>query len=157
SIRAFAQEKLEASSPAFDRHTAYYLGVATAWAERAAEFNDAECLRRLELEVENLLTVHRRARAPDARAGDAARAMLALHPVVSSRGPSDVQLALLDATVDASTDTGALLGRILIARSKARMLLGALEGSRADAERALAIGRREGDGWIEGKALGVLG
>jgi tetratricopeptide (TPR) repeat protein len=163
SIRAFAEEKLEASGlapAALRRHARYYVGEADAHAFGVCERDDVDGLHHLAVERENLLAVHRRAVVDMSPGGrrDAFRAMLALDPILRERGPHDVHLALLNETLEGpAPEDPALLGRVALARAARQCLVQGLQAAaHADAQRALQIGRAEGDAWLEAGAQNAL-
>ncbi len=160
SVQAYAAERLRDEGlveDAEDRHGEYFLTAAEAWAEAADGPDGAACVRRLAVETENLLAVHRR--FAERRPAWSARAAIALHPVLGRRGPWPAYLDLLDGAVSAGRAVGdpVLLGRALRCRGEVRRRAGPLDTARADLEEAVALGRAAGDLVLEGESLRLLG
>jgi predicted ATPase/Tfp pilus assembly protein PilF len=72
------------SDAAAARHEAHYLSVATVWDAKRRTADDVEARGRLELDLENILAAHERARA-GGRTLEAARMLLSLSPGVTHR------------------------------------------------------------------------
>ncbi len=121
-VRELGAEKLveradvEAGAAA---HAAHYLAVGEAAAGDWERTGTAPALDRIQDDLENLLAVGERAldgapgRPPARRPPrGAARALLIIDPVLSTRGPFGIHLELLDRALDAARATGAdpLLG-----------------------------------------------
>jgi len=162
SIREFSREKLEESGDldaTLERHAAYYLALGARGVE--ADRGEPRAVQKLTLEFDNLLAVHRRALggASVAHHRAALRAMDALDAVLWARGPGDLLLSLLEATLarEAPPSCALLVGRIRVRRAAVRVMQRQLPDARADAESALSIARGSGDALLEGRALNILG
>ena len=157
SIRAFAQQQLQERGEveaAEQSHSAYYLQLGdqlSAGIDQRGGLDDFRCLA---AEVDNLLAVvRRRAGHPD----EVVRAVLALSPVLESRGPYPLYVRLLDQAVTAAEAVGpAMLARLLIERAKVYRVSAEMEAARSDLGRALQITRESGD-MAEVEALNTLG
>lgn len=140
------------------RHTRYYLREAEKWAERTSGSRALELLRLLRLELDNLTAIIRRSELKEPEL--AARAALAVEPMLATRGPLDMAIALLDTAVDAAERAGRkeLLVRALLAREHARTEAGRSRDREAqiNLERALAIARAMASPELEGLALMAL-
>ncbi len=166
-VREFAAEKLAERGEretARASHAAYYLGAAEADAERFARTGVLDALHRVAGDLENLLAVVEHAldgAAPDRpRAERALRALLALDPVLTARGPFDAQLALLDRALLASAACSvdpSLEARALAARGRARQLCGREQEGLADLSRARAQAASLGSVEIQAGILTDLG
>jgi predicted ATPase/Tfp pilus assembly protein PilF len=132
-VRELAAEKLgemgEAAA-AGDRHAAHYLAAGAAWAASYERTGAVDALDRIGDELENLLAVVDRAlAAPPSRAAaeQALAALLAVDPVLGTRGPFGIHLELYDRALDAARASGAdplLEARALAARGRARSVRG---------------------------------
>lgn len=152
SIREFARDKLAQTGDAGAAeaaHAAFYASFgrreAEAFARRGAPI-DA-----LAAERDNLLAVLDRALAREDDEA-ATRAVLALGPVLSTRGPARLHLELLE-RVTARIDGDA---ELLHARGLAKRTVGDLDGAEADLLEALETAT---EGWLYAclrKDLGVL-
>jgi len=158
SIREYAAEKLDASGvriEALARHCAHYLDQGEAWATGLSGPDVAGCLARLRLEADNLLAVHRRAidDAPDV----SARAALALDALLSTRGPFEAQLELLETAVAvAPPNDAALTARVLLARGQAWRARGDRTRGRDDLDRAREHAGRAADAVLEATVLAAI-
>jgi len=149
SIRAYAWEKLEHREAALDRHARHYLDAGTSWAQGVASHGGVDRLRMLIVERENVASILSRAQDVNQRL----RCVLALEPVLASRGPYDAWVEMLDAALsDESSDVG-LRARALIVRARARMPRGRLAESASDLDEASRIGRETNDAYVQGRAL----
>ncbi len=157
SIREYAAEKLDASEMrpgAERRHTMWALRAAEHWAEGADGPEAADCLRRLAVERDNVVAVHRR--EADRSPVVAIRAALAIDRLLRLRGPLDLQIELLDRAVGSGDDVPDLLrARALLARAAARAVRGARADAEVDLDRALAL--CGGDGEVRADVLRSLG
>ncbi|WP_437956088.1 tetratricopeptide repeat protein [Sorangium sp. So ce119] len=162
-VRELAAEKLAergGREGAAERHAAFYLADGEAAAADFERRGALDALNRVADDLEELLAVAEGAlasaaagaeggRAPDddARAGARAaaeralRALCAVEPVLSTRGPFGAQLEPLDRALAAAEALAAdplVVARALAARGRARRLRGQAEAARADLERARA-------------------
>lgn len=156
SIREYAAQKLEEAGEAEAtraRHADYFLRVGTAWAGDAGTDRWRASRKRLTTELENVLAAHRHSVAVSPR--DALRAALVLDAVLAQRGPMQLHLAILDASLAAAAD--AELPRewsaVQVRRGRARLMAGAWDEARADLDGALAAARENGDPFVEALAL----
>lgn len=152
SVRDFAWRELERlGDPASTsrRHAAFYAGMAPAI---DGDVGPAE-LRRLAREADNLLAAHRN--CLEAEPALAARAVLAINPLVALRGPPTSEAGLLDAAVEAARRASdrLLTARTLRARAVVRNRHGRGEEALADLRDALSLAHGapmlEGHVWIE--------
>jgi predicted ATPase len=164
SVREYALGKLRETggeSRALDRHCEYFAKVGAEWG-RAASLGDAiEPRQRLTIELENLLAAHRHALSGSPMRANAAFMLLrGLTELLKHRGPLELCLSLLDATlaepVASRADQG-LVGGALCNRAYAKQFApGANEAKVADLTRALEIARATGDAKLELGCLGVF-
>lgn len=160
TVRELAAEKLATSADVETtrtRHARHYLKTGTSW-EAETWHGGVESPRRLALDLENLLAVHRRARA--ARSTDALQAAIALFPIFATRGPFDAFLALLDPAADELLLEDAppdLRARYLIVRGRARQITGRRADSGADYAAALREARKTSDAVLTARALVYVG
>lgn len=152
SIREFAKEKLGETGdrdPAAAAHRAFFLSFGRAQTEAFARHGAA--IDELAAERDNLLAVLER--ALDEHDDEAATAaVLALGPVLSTRGPARFHLELLE-RVTGRVDGDA---ELLHARGLAKRTIGDLDGAEADLLEALETAT---GGWLYAclrKDLGVL-
>ena len=161
NIRQYAQEKLDADKPKADatkvRHTAYYLRVGGEWADGVDTHGGLEKLRRLALERDNLVTVFHRAKAA-ATPASAVGSLLALDPVLSTRGPFGVHLQWLDEAIASAANLDpSMRALILEARGRARRVRGRMTEALEDFEAAAAIARDASDPGREARILAQAG
>lgn len=147
-----------------NRHTTYFLGRGRELAERVDTHGGVERRRQLELEAENLLAVVRDALASSPPTGlsmtRALEGLLALEPVLSTRGPFGIHLSLLDAALapeEANAINPRLRARVLESRGRARRARGMLAESLADLEAALALAEADDDRALEGRVRANIG
>ncbi len=147
-----------------NRHAAHYLSVCSKWAEGVDGHGGLTLRRKLELETDNLVAAVRRALASDpqnlASITTALRGALALEPVLTTRGPHELFLDLLDRALEPADIVGvgyALRARAYEARGRARRARHELSGSLADLESALSCARRAKDKLLEARALANIG
>jgi predicted ATPase len=163
SIHDYAAEKLEASGEATAaraRHASYYLGVGLNWQEGVDRHGGVARLRRLAQELENLGAVYRWSVGEGGSPTQALQALVALDPVLSTRGPFDSHLAWLDAALDlvARAQGDPLLhAQGLEARGRARQARGQMADARRDYEEALSLVRAKASCALEARACGGKG
>ena len=163
AVRDFARTKLESLGLAEDtaaRHRAHYVAWAAPLAERVASYGDASALRSLASETDQLLAALRDAllRSP----AHAIRALLALDPVLGTRGPFGDHLQLVDRALAGARSApveadGVLVARLRQSRGRVLVRVGRHDEARADLEQAVDCARREGDREWELAALLDLG
>lgn len=162
-VRTYGEEKLAeagGSDAARARHSAYFVAAGTQWAGRVERADGPEHLRRLAIELPNLLAVHRRALAADppgrAALSDAIAATLALEHVFYMRGPTAPCLAMLDQVFEEVLDgvDPRLVALALKARARALRDLGHTHESLEALERALELARQTADASVEARVLG---
>ncbi|WP_437525051.1 tetratricopeptide repeat protein [Sorangium sp. So ce726] len=151
-VRELAAEKLAERGEreaALERHAAFYLAAGEAAAADFERRGGLDALNRIAGDLEELLAVAERALALAAapRAGSEAvaeralRALCAIEPVLSTRGPFGAQLELLDRALAAAEALAAdprVMARALAARGRARRLRGQADAALEDLERARA-------------------
>ncbi len=160
SVRAYALERLaemNLEAATLDRHAEHYARAGAAWT-RAAATGDATARRYLAFELENLRAAHRhslqRAEARTPGAANAAFTLLeAMAEVLRTRGPLDLLLSLLEATLAPAMVAQAdpsLVGQALRDRATARHFApDTAEAKRADLTRALEIAAQTHDVALE--------
>ena len=166
-VREFAEARLgsEAQRETLaNRHAAHYLATCGAWAESVDGHGGLTLRRRLELESDNMLAVVRRALMADpqtlASISTAIRGVLALEPVLTTRGPYDLFLDLLDRSLEPADVVGvpyALRAKAYEARGRMKRARHQLAASLADLEAALACSRKARDKLLEARALANIG
>ncbi len=153
SIREYASTRLGetgGSAALVARHAEYYLALARGLHETASR-GDAEALRRLTLERENLLAVcdHALASWPPTQESvhRALEALVVLEPDIASRGPVGITLPRLDRALEQSatiSDNSMLRAEALAVRGRARLETGELAAARQDLELAREYFKRFG-------------
>lgn len=166
-VREFAAEKLAAlgeRAPAEERHAAHYLAAGEAAALEIDRSGAIDALNRLADDAENLLAVATGsldpARISRGSVERAARALSAVDPVLSTRGPFGAHLDLLDRALAAGERLGMdplLEAGTLAARGRARRLRGLGDAGLADLEQARARARDLGATRLEAGILVDLG
>ncbi|MDC3962948.1 AAA family ATPase [Polyangium jinanense] len=159
SVAQYAGERLDElglRDATARRHAAYYVTRGEAWAAASFSADWKHARAELALDQENLLAVVEAALAPGAAreesVTDAARALLALEPLLILRASLPWHLGLLDGVIAEATRAdvpGALLARLLAARATAGRRSGRMTESLRDLERGLSIAQKLGDPWVE--------
>jgi predicted ATPase/tetratricopeptide (TPR) repeat protein len=146
------------------RHAAWVLARCGALKENVDGHGGLLARRELEREQDNLLAVVRRALSEDAATlaniTQALMALVALEPVMTTRGPHELFARLLDRTVDVAGPAGvtsSLLARTLELRARVRRARGQLAASKEDLTAALVLARASKDRLLEARALANLG
>lgn len=146
------------------RHAGWVLGHCGALKENVDGHGGLLARRELELEQDNLLAVVRRALQDETKnltnITNALMALVALEPVMTTRGPHELFARLLDRTVDAAEPAGvtpALVARALELRARVRRARGQLSSSKEDLTQALVLARVSRDRLLEARALANLG
>ncbi len=158
TIRDYAAEKLEEvdGGPARQRHQHWYLKLGERLATEAVGPQGPARLRELAREEGNLIAVHQAALGIDA--DSAARAALALEPLLSTRGPWESLHRLTDVAVQSSAGgSPAMAAKALCARGNAVRQQGRMDEARADFTAALKLARDGNSPHAEGYALALLG
>lgn len=129
-VRVFAQQKLEESGlrdASLERHTRFFVESAESWAAELGRGATVQARRRLVVERDNLLAIVERVMAmrpvTASSAEPALRVLLALAPVLLTRGPLPLYVKLLDPAVESMRGSGAdpkLLARALALRGELR-------------------------------------
>jgi predicted ATPase/class 3 adenylate cyclase len=153
SIREYASARLGETgggAALVARHAEYYLALARGLHETASR-GDAEALRRLSLERENLLAVCDRALAawPPTQESvyRALEALVVLEPDIASRGPVGITLPRMDRALEQAatiSDESMLRAEALAVRGRARLETGQLSAARQDLEAARECFQRMG-------------
>jgi predicted ATPase len=166
-VREFAEARLgsdTARDALANRHATHYLKVCGGWAEGVDGHGGLTLRRNLELETENLTAAVRRALAADpqtlASITTALRGALALEPVLTTRGPHELFLDILNRALEPAEVVGvpfALRARALEARGRARRARHELAASLEDLDEALACARRAKDKLLEARAIANIG
>jgi tetratricopeptide (TPR) repeat protein len=167
SIRKFAATKLETTPNRAEtllRHAEYYLELAAPWAQMINTHGGVERLRHLSMEQGNLVAVCRQAleESPSVEsAGRAMRALLILDPVLSTRGPYGVQMALTQMVLDHAEKVESadpvMKANIHKARGRAARARGQLAEAGTSFQCALQLARDHDDGQLQGEIVGYLG
>jgi len=160
-VRDFARARLDElglTSEIQDRHARLFVSMCEPLSQRVAARGDVSALRAIAAETDELLAAFDHACKSDLPL--ALGALLALDPVLTTRGPFGkhremLDLALTEAervSVDAT-----VLSRARQARGRVLMRLGQHEGARKDLELAVEEARRAGHPDGEASALLDLG
>ncbi len=166
SIREYAGAKLASAGAASDRHAAYFVHHAEALQRRVDGPGIALALEHFDEERDNLLAAADRCldRAttprdpgapPSGWLASGLRLLIALAPIVVTKGPISVFLGRLERALDhadAPLVPGALRARALLARAelRARQRRSAVS---SDLDLALSLARVEGAREVEARAL----
>lgn len=146
------------------RHATWVLARCGSLRENVDSHGGLLARRELEAEQDNLLAVVRRALADEQPSltslTGALMALVALEPVMTTRGPHDLFARLLDRTVDRAEPAGVasgLVARVLELRARVRRARGQLQASKEDLSLALAQARKARDRLLEARTLANLG
>ncbi|MBL8714880.1 MAG: tetratricopeptide repeat protein [Myxococcales bacterium] len=153
AVRAFADEQLQGEErrAVEARFVAHYAARGARLAAQVPRHGGLRALSEIAVEQANLEAALDRAGSLT----DALTALLALEPVLSTRGPYGRWMALLDRTLeDRRPAPPGLRGRALVARGRARTARGLLAECLVDLEEAIALAHQEGDVELEGRAVG---
>ena len=166
TIRDFAREKLRTGGTrkqARARHADHYLEIGNRLRRTVGEEKES-AWKRLDLELGNLLAVHQRALGrkflTQTHLIQSIEAALAMHPVLSRRGPLERYLLLLDSSIDGLSQGQVELGleiEIRMARGQTRRTRGMLSAAKEDINRALELAAVAQDTAAEGRARTELG
>lgn len=167
SVRAYAAEKLVSGgqhAETLERHADYYLERAQQWVEGIDRLGGIQVLLRLTAEMENLLAVSHRAQKVEPATADsgarALRAVLAMEPLLSLRGPLLPLLRMIDGALEYADGTGAsplLRIQALHARGRVRQTQGKPDGAEADYREAHRLADAHGESRLAGRILRDLG
>lgn len=167
SVRDFSKLQLDASGELQrlqHRHARYFLGLGKLLASGVDGHGGLALRRRLERETENLLGVVQVYLAQNplrlSEFAAAAEIVLALEPVLTTRGPSSLHQSLLDRVLQPATTLGiapSLHARVLESRARLRRAHGQMELSLQDLERAVAITTSSRDPLLDGRLRANLG
>jgi predicted ATPase/tetratricopeptide (TPR) repeat protein len=161
SVRDFARARLEdlgIADEIHDRHARYFVSMSEPLSERVAARGDVSALRALAAETDELLAAfdHTIVRSVPV----ALSALLALDPVLTTRGPFGKHRDMLDLAMTSAERQGVggrVLARVRQARGRVLLRLGQNNGARIDLELALEEARRAGLPDAEASALLDLG
>ncbi|HZF50263.1 MAG TPA: tetratricopeptide repeat protein [Polyangiaceae bacterium] len=165
SIRDYAESRLDEQGGARAvhlRHAAHFLEVGRRLSDGVEGPDGASLVRRLGLDRENLIAVHRRLLSPgpglSADPEGALRAALALEPVLVRWGPVSMLYSMLDEALGASVEIEPPLRlRGLLSLANALRLLGRIDESRPGFEAAAILARDLRDRRMSGIAEAALG
>src|SRR5262249_47453929 len=153
SIREYAFEKLQGTAierAARERHAQYFLTLGAQLAMTAD--GNVEQLDWLELERDNLYAVFHRA-VEAAEAGPRAlKALLAVDPLLSLRGPFGQHLEMIEAALTLVGDDRASRAAALELRGRARQARGKTQEAGDDYAQMLSLARGLLDVDVEGRA-----
>jgi predicted ATPase/Tfp pilus assembly protein PilF len=155
SIREYAEEKLTNPEQTFAKHASYYLRSVEEWNQAIDGVDGRGARQRLFLEIENLLMVHRQA----SDAEESLRAVLALGPILYSRGPYGMYLPLLDHSLQLAANRHIdplLKAKALHARGRTQQFLGKMKESLADYQEALALASHTNEQSFVAKVMNSL-
>src|SRR6185437_11402542 len=158
-VRELSAEKLAErgeGSVAEERHAACFLAAGEAAARDWERTGAVEALDRIGDDLSNLLAVVDAALARR-DASQALRALLAVDPVLGTRGPFGMHLELLDRALALAGADPPLEARALAARGRARHLRGDDQGGLADLTAARDRGRALAAAEVEAGALTYIG
>jgi predicted ATPase len=161
SVRDFARAKLAElgkSDEVHDRHARYFVGTCEPLSRRVALRGDVPAFRSVAGETDELLGAFEHALGRELPV--ALAALLALDPVLTTRGPFGKHREMLDLALARAEAEGALTPEVSwVRQARGRVLtrLGQHNGARADLERALEDTRRAGMPDAEASALLDLG
>lgn len=149
NIREYAAEKLKGGPNAVaaaERHAAWYLREGKAWKDGVDRHDGLQKLRRLALELENLIAVFQRAVAVKPATKEAAtRALDAIQivdPLLSTRGPFGTHLGWLTEALSTAENAGvpaASKAAVLVLRGRALRVRGKAVEALADFRSVLSI------------------
>ncbi|AKU91145.1 Signal transduction response regulator [Vulgatibacter incomptus] len=156
SVKKFADRELQRSglqNETVRRHSAYFLSNSERHVERIEGPDGLDSIRWLKTERENLVAIH--LRSIDLDPALAARAGLALAPVMFLEGQPPSETHLVETTLDAARRSGDpnLIIRALANRANMITPHGRIEAALAGVEEALALSRRVGNREREGHLL----
>ncbi len=162
-VREFAEGQrpsLARDDAAAVRHADHYLELGEQLAEDLGP-PGPESIRRLALDVENLMAIVERALdASPIDASRAVRALLVIEPVLATRGPAGQLLFLLDRAVEvADRALPVERARLFAARGRAHLVRGEIDAADDKLAAAMAEAHGAGDRRVEAQILtdrGVL-
>ena len=161
TVREHALFRLEALGGVEEtarRHAAHYLPLALRAADRSERRAAIEERAWLGREEANLRAIHRRAIASATSKRDALDAALALQPVLITRGPATLRLAILDEALAANDEGDPIrVGWARLARGDALQRLGRIREAQTNLSDAIAAAMSRGDTRLEAAARWRLG
>lgn len=159
SVRDYARTKLDQRPDrelAFQRHAAYVVPIGEELADTVDRHGGRLRMSRLAAEADNLLAVVRR---PTSEPAEVVRAVLALEPLLLTRGPVAVLRRLVEEALTQHGESGAIdrvaLARLRIARAAVHRVSGENEAGVAEVEQAIELLRGGGTAY-EARAHAVL-
>lgn len=150
AVRTFAKEQLDATGRRADveqAHARALTQLCAGWSRSVGGPDEPRAMAHLAAERDNLLAVVDRTAGLEPTL--AATAVLALHPLLLARGPTDLHLPRLERVLGALPESP----RLLLARGEVRRVRGQLDGARADFEAVRAHAEASRDASLEGEAL----
>jgi len=156
AVRDLASHKLDEmkrADEARERHAKWYAAAGRRSATEVAATGSVTALRALAAEVENLLAAVEHALGVRA-APLALELLLALDPVLATRGPFGRHLELLDQAIALADADDALVAEARQARARVLSTKGRFEDAARDLDAALARAKARGD--TEAEALVML-
>ncbi|UJR78432.1 hypothetical protein [Sandaracinus amylolyticus] len=161
SVRAYATRGVgEGARELEARHAKHFVEQAERWAASVETRDGDEARAWLALERENLLAVVERILGRgtvSARIAELAlRALVALVPVLSVRGPLELYARHLERALEVTAGSGAdprLQARGLLVRGALRRQRGDVAGAERDLGEALVLAHHTGDAAVEARAL----
>ncbi|MDP6935130.1 MAG: tetratricopeptide repeat protein, partial [Myxococcota bacterium] len=131
-------EELDLQQATAARHAQFFGRTGNEIARQYERRANAKSLRRLQLEGANLAAVHRRFRSLDPTL--ASMAVLAMDPVLGSRGPMDTYIQLLDDIERCTRNLPhTLRAEIHIRRGRVRIVVGRPGPAREDLDAAMEL------------------
>ena len=157
TLREYAKEKLHDRAEheaTLERHSQYYVALGARLSQNAD--SSVERLDRLDVERDNLFAVFNRIVDRRQSGERVLQIVLALDPLLSTRGPFSSHLQMIDAALEA-VDAPRERALALEARGRARQARGRSAEALSDLLQVLELARKLGDQGIEGRALAYLG
>jgi predicted ATPase len=161
SVREYASERLAElglGEQTRDKHAEYFVAMTAPLAERVVSRGDVIAFQALAAETDELLAAWEHARRRSLPTAFAA--LLALDPLLATRGPSGKHREMLDEALRAEespTVDRHVVSRLRQARGRVLTRLGRHDDARADLDLALADARQSGDRVGEASCLLDLG
>ena len=152
-VRSFYQAQLtpEQRAQVERRHAEVMIALARELNGQVDRRGENDALEQLAVEQENLLAIDDRFHAREPAL--AAEALLALHPVLLTRGPLEAQLARLDRALAGLPGDDPEFPALQLARGEVRRLRGQLDGALEDFEGVLSRREVRSDAKVASEAL----